>query len=74
MVPSGRTIIYIGYKYNMHKFLSFIFLDTTGSTQVGLSYLSKYPEHFSNVEIIPVTCPLFISKFFGAVNEVDSNK
>ena len=73
MVPGGSPIISIGYKYNAWKFLSFIVTDNAGSIQTGLPYLSKYPDQFTNVAICPVACPLVMSKFFPAVNEVDSH-
>ena len=44
-----------------------------GSTTLCIPYLSEYPEKFNNVSIHPVSCPLLMSKFFGAVNEVDSH-
>ena len=58
MVPRGRPPIVIGYKYNTRKFLSFIVTYNTVSTQVGIPYLSKYPDQFSNVDIRPVALPL----------------
>ena len=51
MVPRGRPLIYIDYKYNMQKVIYFIVTDNKGSLQEGLLYLSKYPDHFSNVSI-----------------------
>ena len=33
MVPGGRPLIAIGYKYNARKVLSFIVTDNTGSTK-----------------------------------------
>ena len=41
MVPVGRPIIDIGYKYNVRKFLFFIVTEDTGITKLGLPYLSK---------------------------------
>ena len=38
MVPVGRPIIAIGYKYNTHKVIYFIVTDNIGSTQAGLPY------------------------------------
>ena len=32
MVPRGRTLIAIGYKYNVQKVLSFIVTDNAGTT------------------------------------------
>ena len=40
---------------------------------LGIPYLSKYPDQFSNVSIRPVARPLLMSKCFGSVNEVDSH-
>ena len=74
MVPGGRPIIAIGYKYNAQKVLCFIVTENPGLTHAGLTYLSYYPDHFTNVAICPVACHLVMSKFFGAVNEVDSHK
>ena len=64
-------LISIGYNYNKHKVLSFIVTYNIGSTQAGLPYLSKYPDQFTNVAICPVACPLVMSNFFSAVDEVD---
>ena len=38
MVPRGRPLIEIGYKYNARKVLSFIFIENSGSTNSGLPY------------------------------------
>ena len=73
MVPGVRPLIAIGYKYNVRKVLSFIVTDNTGSAQTGLPYLYKYLYQFTNVDICPVACPLVMSKFFSAVNGVDSH-
>ena len=73
MVPGGRPLIDIGYKYNARKVLFFIVTDNAGSTQTGLPYLSKYPDKFTNVSIRPVAIHLVMSKLFSAVNEVDSH-
>ena len=70
MVPGGRMLIAVEYKYNVGKVIYIIVTDNTGSTQKGLSYLSKYPGQFTNVSILPVASTLVTSKFFGAVNEV----
>ena len=40
---------------------------------LGIPYLSKYPDQFSNISIRPVAHPFFMSKYFGLVNEVDSH-
>ena len=58
MVPRGRPLIAIGYKYNARKVLSFIVTDNSGRTKTGIPYLSKYPDQFTNVAICPVARPL----------------
>ena len=73
MVPRGRPLISVDYKYNMQKDIYFIVTDNKGSLQEGLLYLSKYPDHFSNVFIRSVYLPLFMYKLFGYFNEVDSH-
>ena len=62
MVPGGRPLIDIGYKYNARKVLSFIVTDKAGSTKSGIPYLSKYPDQFNNVSIRPVSLTLVMSK------------
>ena len=64
MVPGRRLIIAIGYMYNEWKVLSFIVTDNSGGTQIGLPYLSKCSDKFTNVPIFPIARPLVMSKFF----------
>ena len=71
MIPGDRPIIYISYKYNVQKFLSFIVTDNSGSINTGIPYLSMYPEQFTNVVIRLVSRPLIMSKN-SDVNEIDS--
>ena len=68
-----RPLLAIGYKYNSPKALSFVATSGARSTTLGIHYLSKYPDQFSNVSIIPVARPLLMSKCFGLVNEADSH-
>ena len=72
MVPGGRPLIAIGYKYNARKVIHFIVTDNTGIINTGIPYLSKYPDQFTNFSIRPVGRPLVMSKQ-SAVNEVDSH-
>ena len=58
MVPGGRPLIAIGYKYNAQKVLYFIVTDNAGSTNTGTTYLSKYPDQFTNVSIRPIARPV----------------
>ena len=73
MVPRGRPLIAIGYKYNARKVLYFIVTDNAGRTQAGPTYLSNYPDQFTNFAIRPVANTLVMYTFFGAVNEVESH-
>ena len=61
MVPGGRPLIAIVYKYNARKVLSFIVTDNAGSTKTGIPYLSKYPDQFTNASIRPVARPVVMS-------------
>ena len=72
MVPRVRSIIAINYNYNVRKVLIFIVTDNTGIKQLGLTYLSKYPDQFYNISIHPVAQFLGMYNFFGYVNEFDS--
>ena len=72
MMTGDRVLIYIGYKYITWKILSFIVTEDSGITKAGIPYSYKYPDPFLNVSTRPVACPLVMSKFFGFVNEVDS--
>ena len=74
MVPRGRILIAIGYKYNARKVLYFFVTYDTGITKAGIPYLSKYPSQFLNVDICPVSRPLVMSKLFGYVNVFESQK
>ena len=58
MVPRGRELIDIRYKYNTQKVIYFIVIDNTEIKQAGITYLSKYPDQFYNVDICPVDRPL----------------
>ena len=62
MVPGDMPLIAIGYKYNARKVLSFIVTENAGITKTGIPYLSKYPDHFTNVAIRPVSRSLVMSK------------
>ena len=51
MVPRGRLINAIGYKYTTRKVLYFIVTVNARRTTAGINYLSKYLELFYNAEI-----------------------
>ena len=63
MIPGGRPLIAIGYKYNARKVIYFIVTENAGSTKTGITYLSKYPDQFTNVSLRPVARPGVMSIF-----------
>ena len=74
LVPGDMPMISISYKYNAQKVLSWIATKDAGRRKSGITYLFKYPDPSSNVSIRPVDCKLFMYKFFGSVNDIDSPK
>ena len=73
-VTSDRPLIFVGYKYNIRNFLSFVATDNAGITTSGIPYLYNHPDPFSIVSVIPLAFPLIVSKLFVSVNDVDSHK
>ena len=69
----GQDAYFYRLQVYARKVLSFIVTDNAGSTETGTSYLSKYPDQFTDVAIRAVVCPLVMSILFSAVNEVDSH-
>ena len=73
MVPGESPLLDIGYKYNSQKFRSFVATEWAGRTTLGIHYLSKYLDQFSNVSMRPAARILLMSNFFGLVDEVYSH-
>ena len=71
-VPGGRPLLRIGYKYNYRKVLLFIANEGAGSTEPGDSYLSCFPDIYSNVSVRPVVCPNFLGRHLNACNAIDN--
>ena len=69
IVPGGRPLISIGYKYNSRKALGFISTEGDGSTEPGYPYLSRFPDIYSNISVRPVSPPNLIGRYSGACNE-----
>ena len=63
MVTGGWLLIAISYKYNACMVISFIVIDDLGIPKAFIPCLYRYPDQFSNVEILPVALPLVIYKF-----------
>ena len=64
MVPGERKLLAIGYKYNSHRVLSFVATTGAGRNTLGIPYLLKYPDQFSNLSIFSVARPLLMSIFW----------
>ena len=72
-VPSGRTLLAIGHKYNFMKVLGFISDGGGGSTEPGVPYLSRFPDIYSNFSVHPVVCPHLLGRYLNARNKIDNN-
>ena len=53
----------IGYKQNSHKVLVFITTEGSGSTDPVDIYLSRFPDNYYLVYIIPVVHPLILGRY-----------
>ena len=62
MVPRDRPLNAIGYKYIVQKVLSYIVTNNTGSTNIGIHYVSKYHDQYTNAAIRPVFVLLLCQK------------
>ena len=71
--PGGISLLYIGYKYNYRKVLVFIDTEGSRSTEPGDSYLSRFPDIYSNVSVRPVFFPQFLCRYFNACNSIDNH-
>ena len=64
--PGGRPLMFIGYKYNSRKVIGFIAIKGAGITEPGDTYLSRFPEIYSNVYVCPVVRPHLLGRYFNA--------
>ena len=53
-ISGERPLLAIGYKYNSRKVLGFIATEGAGITEQGDTYLSRFPDIYSNVSVHPV--------------------
>ena len=70
IVPGGRPLMAIGYKYNSRKFLGFIATEGGVSTEPGDPYLSRFPDIYSDVSVRPVVRPCLLGSYFNAFNSI----
>ena len=70
IVTNGITLMVIGYKYIYRKVLGFISTEGDGSTEPGDTYLSRFPDIYSNVSVHPVVRPQFLVRYSNACNKI----
>ena len=61
----------IGYKYNPWKVLILISSEGVDIIVTGKPCLSRYPDHFSSVVILPVICSCVFGSHFNVCNSID---
>ena len=66
----GRPLLATGYKYNSRKILRSIDTEGAGSNEPGDPYLSRFPDIYSNVFVLPVVCPRLLGMYFNACNAI----
>ena len=71
-VPGGRPLMATGYKYISQRVLGFIATQGAGSTEPGVTYLSRYPDNYYNVSIHPVLLTHVIGRYFIACNTIEN--
>ena len=54
--------------YNTRKVLRIFSTEGYGSTEPGDTYLSCFPDIYSNFSVIPVVIPHFLGRYFNACN------
>ena len=72
-VPGDRPNISIGYKYNSRKVQGFIATEWAGITEPGDPYLSRYPENYYNVSVLPVVLSHLLGRYYNAYNAIDNH-
>ena len=71
--PDDRPLVVIVYKYRSQKFLGFTSTEDAISTEIGVTYLSRYPENYSSVSIHPVFCHRVIGRHFSDCKAIDNH-
>ena len=68
-----RPLLAIGYKYSYRNVIGFIATEGAGSNEPGDTYLSCFPDIYSNVFVRPVVRPHFLGRHFNACNSIDNH-
>ena len=74
IVPGGRPLLDIGYKYNPRKVPGFITNEGFGITEPGDPRLSRFPDIYSIFSVRPVICTQFLGRHYNACNSIDNHK
>ena len=69
-VPGGIPLMTIVYKYNSNKVTVFIGTEGSGSTSLGDTCLSRFPDIYYNASVRPVVCPQLLGRYLNACNEI----
>ena len=64
------ALMNIGYNFNYHKVLRFIHTKGARSTDPDDTYLSRFPEDYSNVYIQRFFCPCMLVSYLNACNTI----
>ena len=70
--PGEIPLLAIGYKYNYRKVLGFISTKGARSIEPGDTYLSRFPDIYSNISILPVVRTHLLGRYFNACNTIDN--
>ena len=71
--PGGIPLLDSGYRYNYRMVLGFIATEGAGSTSLGDTYLSRFPDNYSNDSVFPIFRPHFLDSYFNACNSIDNH-
>ena len=70
IITGDIPLISIVLKYNFRKVLVFISIEGSGSTEPVDSYLSRFPEIYSNLSVHPIFCPRFLVWYLNTCGEI----
>ena len=69
-VPDGIPLLGIGCKYNYVKVLGFSATVGDGIMVAGATYLSRFPDIYSNVTFCPVVRPHLLGRYLNSCNAI----
>ena len=69
IVPSGRPLMAIGYKYKYRNFLVFIVTEVVGSTEPGDPYAASHTYLNYNFSVRPIVFPHLLGSYSMLVTQ-----